>query len=180
MSQVKEECSPGKTLNVKTKKCTKTKKARIKKECAPGKTRNPETNRCNKTKDKRISHQTKTKKARTIKECPPGKTRNPETNRCIKTKDNKKSRRESRSQSVSLTVSQQADFDNMLHIMRQPVGKRPHNSHSPLDLHACLAKAPIAMLREEMTRRGFKSHSPTPIPERPIHILIPRKKKPKE
>lgn len=70
-------CSEGKTLNVKTGKCVKSKtvKATGKKECPEGKVLNPISGRCVKAK---------TMKNSISKPCPDGQIRNPKTRRCIK------------------------------------------------------------------------------------------------
>ena len=106
---------------------------------------------------------------RCIRECVEGETRNTKTNKCIKNK----TARKQKTRNTSLTSSQRADFDNMLHIMRQPVGKRNKSRNSvrtPIDIKACITTATDDMLKDEITRRGYKINAPV------INQLIPRKK----
>lgn len=133
-----------------------------------------------------------------LKDCASGFIRNSNTNRCIK-RDNLKINSVTGSMKVkrnrkqntrrrgkkgvdsfiedddeSLKDDQRADFDKMLHVMRQPVMKRPGNAASckpePCDVQACLSSASVTMLKAEMSRRGYKVASPV------VNVLVPRKK----
>lgn len=136
-----------------------------------------------------------------LKDCDSGFVRNTKTNRCIKkenakintitgsmrVKRNRKHTARRRKKSVdsfieddedeSLKEEQRADFDKMLHVMRQPVMKRPGQGGpgasckpEPCDVQACLSSASVAMLKSEMNRRGYKVASPV------VNVLVPRKK----
>jgi hypothetical protein len=137
---------------------------------------------------------------RKLKDCASGFVRNNSTKRCVKkenlkinsvtgsmkVKRNRKANTHRRKKSVdsfieddddSLKEEQRADFDKMLHVMRQPVMKRPGQAGpgasckpEPCDVQACLTSASVAMLRAEMTRRGYKVASPV------VNVLVPRKK----
>lgn len=137
------------------------------KPCAEGMARNEKTNRCIKVK--------------THRPCPKGQVRNEVTKRC-------------RNMSTSLTASQRADFDQMLHIMRQPVGRKgtghdrteyegtghdnagnkgaksKNKGCEDINVAASLSVASDDQLKTEMERRGFTVTNPV------VHVLVPRKK----
>lgn len=133
------------------------------KPCAEGMVRNEKTNRCitsgSRVRPNRPRNEAQKTKSR--RPCPEGQVRNPVTKRC-------------KNVSTSLTGSQRAEFDQMLHIMRQPVGKRPvsNRSHkrSPVDIGACLSVASDDQVKMELERRGFTVAKPV------VHMLVPRKK----
>jgi hypothetical protein len=141
--------------------------------CKPGMERNPDTNRCIRSENiGKVNPKAprKINSAKSPQKCKEGFARNPVTKRCrrILTPSLIDSK------SGSLTESQRIEFDKMLHIMRQPVGKRPQAHQSckpePVDIQACLTNASITMLKTEMSRRGYKVASPV------VNVLIPRKK----
>ena len=145
------------------------KKSRKQKACEVGYVRNPKTNRCVRSENLKMNSQTgsvrvikaKTnKKKKSLKPCPDGQERHPISNRCV---------------DMSLTDEQREEFDKMLEIMRQPVGNKPDGIYGPCkpepcDVNACLTSASVSMLKEELSRRGYKVTSPV------VNMLVPRKK----